>query len=817
MKQLVLWAHRRRAMVLSIAAGLVVASLFGMRGLTLDADVVRLLPRDGVAIPPFRTFLERFGSLDQLYVVFTAAEGFAAEDYEEEIDAWVGALRAAPEIERVDAGAANASRDWNYLADRQLLLLPEPALGRALDRLRPEGMAPAIAETRELLGVPSPEIAALARQDPLGLLTLLREHLGSAGEGAAGAMDEGYVSADGRQRLVIAHPARPPYDPEFSRALFERLERIRAQVAASTGGREPADAMVDDAPPPLRVEFAGGHRIAIETEAVVRRESIVNGIGSLALILPLLYVVFRSPWLVAVGAIPSALSLLVVLGILGLTGATLSAAAAGASAMLFGLGVDGVVLLYVAHRLALASGAAPDAAVAQTAGPSSSMLLGMWTTAATFYGLLVVDFPSLEQLGGLIGHSMVVCGVLTLILVPALLPGRPGAAGRRLLSLPRLAAFVGRRSGFVLVVAAVATVALGAAATRLRVHPTLDRLRSVTPAATLEHEIGRAFGLPSDVYVVLAEGADLETLLRANERLAAHLRRDLPGVRVHAPTMLLPSLETQDARAALIATSVGAPPAVRAALRQAAAEGGFRPGTTEPFEARLDRLLDPSLRLSHDGYARERLDALLGRFVTKADEGRWTLATYVYPESPGAVAALEAVVSQQPGGQQLTGMALVNRELAARFLPQFLLGLAAGSAIVIVLILATFRDVRLSLLSLLPTAVGLLWAAGLLGLAGVELDLFAVFAVLTFVGIGVDYGIHMIHRYRDRGSAEQACAELAPVILVAGAITLIGYGTLTTSSYPPLRSIGVVSLVSVVTLVASSLFVLPALLVRERR
>ena len=281
--------------------------------------------------------------------------------------------------------------------------------------------------------------------------------------------------------------------------------------------------------------------------------------------------------------------------------------------------------------------------------------------------------------------------------------------------------------------------------------------------------------------------------------------------------MLLPSLETQHARAGRIAAAVGAPPAVRAALRQAAAEGGFRPGTTEPFEARLDRLLDPSLRLSYDGYTRERLDALLGRFVTKGDDDRWTLATYVYPESPEAVAALEAVVSQQSGGQQLTGMALVNRELAARFLPQFLLGLAAGSAIVIVLILATFRDLRLSLLSLLPTAVGLLWAAGLLGLAGIELDLFAVFAVLTFVGIGVDYGIHMIHRYRDRGSAELACAELAPVILVAGAITLIGYGTLTTSSYPPLRSIGVVSLVSVVTLVASSLFVLPALLVRERR
>ena len=44
------------------------------------------------------------------------------------------------------------------------------------------------------------------------------------------------------------------------------------------------------------------------------------------------------------------------------------------------------------------------------------------------------------------------------------------------------------------------------------------------------------------------------------------------------------------------------------------------------------------------------------------------------------------------------------------------------------------------------------------------------------------------------------------------AITLLGYGTLVTSSYPPLRSIGVVSAVSVVALAAASVLVLPALL-----
>jgi hypothetical protein len=162
----------------------------------------------------------------------------------------------------------------------------------------------------------------------------------------------------------------------------------------------------------------------------------------------------------------------------------------------------------------------------------------------------------------------------------------------------------------------------------------------------------------------------------------------------------------------------------------------------------------------------------------------------------------------------MTGLPLVNRELADRFLPEFAKGLAIGTLIVIALVFVAFRSWRLSLLSLAPTAIGIVWAAGALALAGITLDLFALFAVVTFVGIGVDYGVHVVHRYRERADSRRAVEELAPVILVAGTITLLGYGTLIMSSYPPLRSIGLVSAISVVTLAAASLFVLPAILAR---
>jgi len=162
--------------------------------------------------------------------------------------------------------------------------------------------------------------------------------------------------------------------------------------------------------------------------------------------------------------------------------------------------------------------------------------------------------------------------------------------------------------------------------------------------------------------------------------------------------------------------------------------------------------------------------------------------------------------------QTLTGLPLVNRDLAAAFVPEFLKGLGVGAALVLLLVGAAFRDWRLSLFALAPTAIGLIWTAGILALVGVQLDLFAAFAVVTLLGIGVDYGVHLVHRHQERGDAAAATAELAPVILVAAIITIVGYGTLVTSSYPPLRSIGLVSVVSVLALAAASVLVLPALL-----
>src|SRR5207244_2044649 len=116
----------------------------------------------------------------------------------------------------------------------------------------------------------------------------------------------------------------------------------------------------------------------------------------------------------------------------------------------------------------------------------------------------------------------------------------------------------------------------------------------------------------------------------------------------------------------------------------------------DPFAARLPRLLDPNARITYDGYSAHGLSDIVQRFVTK-DASGWTLATYVFPTRPDQVARIQGIVDQVDPSQAFTGLPLVNRELARSFMPQFLKGLTIGTVLVVILVVAAFREWRLSL------------------------------------------------------------------------------------------------------------------------
>ena len=274
--------------------------------------------------------------------------------------------------------------------------------------------------------------------------------------------------------------------------------------------------------------------------------------------------------------------------------------------------------------------------------------------------------------------------------------------------------------------------------------------------------------------LTLAQGPSLDALIASSRQFDARLQAAAPGLRISGPDRLLPPIDEQAETGRILTTVAHDVPAIQARLRAVAADLGFRPGAFDAFLERLPRLLDPEQRLTYQGYLDHGLGDIVSRYVARGPDG-YTAVGYVEVGSDDDLAKARAAAAVAGAEVILTGVPVVNAALAARFGPQFVWAMAVGSIVVFGLILITFRSVRLTLLALMPTALGLIWAAAVLAQSGVSLDLFSVFAVLTLIGIGVDYGIHLVHRAAtEPGQLDLALARVAPANIVAAGIARVG-------------------------------------------
>ncbi|HEX6141991.1 MAG TPA: MMPL family transporter, partial [Geminicoccaceae bacterium] len=129
-------------------------------------------------------------------------------------------------------------------------------------------------------------------------------------------------------------------------------------------------------------------------------------------------------------------------------------------------------------------------------------------------------------------------------------------------------------------------------------------------------------------------------------------------------------------------------------------------------------------------------------------------------------------------------------------------------------------SVRLIAATLFTLAIGLILTAAFAALAIGRLNLISVTFAVLFVGLGVDFGIHLVLRFREALAAgmerRDGLAEAVPA--VAGALSLsalcaaLGFLAFVPTDYQGLAELGVISAAGMALALVTSLTLLPALL-----
>jgi len=122
-------------------------------------------------------------------------------------------------------------------------------------------------------------------------------------------------------------------------------------------------------------------------------------------------------------------------------------------------------------------------------------------------------------------------------------------------------------------------------------------------------------------------------------------------------------------------------------------------------------------------------------------------------------------------------------------------------------------------LSLLPVALGFVITLALMRLLAIDLNFMNIIVLPMVFGLGVDDGIHFVHRLREDGARNPAVALTGAgrPIIVTSLTTMVGFGSLVLADNPGLRSIGHLALIGVGACLVCSVVTLPAVLLAFRK
>lgn len=144
--------------------------------------------------------------------------------------------------------------------------------------------------------------------------------------------------------------------------------------------------------------------------------------------------------------------------------------------------------------------------------------------------------------------------------------------------------------------------------------------------------------------------------------------------------------------------------------------------------------------------------------------------------------------------------------------------MVAFMAILIILLL-DFHSLWFTLLALVPLAIGASWMVGLMALLGIKFNIANFVALPLILGIGIDDGVHILHRYRIEGrfSIPTVIRYTGRAILLTSLTTMIAFGSMGLASHRGTASMGQVLFLGVGACFVSSAITLTALIVLLER
>lgn len=627
-------------------------------------------------------------------------------------------------------------------------------------------------------------------KDPLGISVLGIQHLKELGLTDDFELQDGFiVTKDSNNLLLFITPEVGTSESSQNEKLSEILYKVHTDLN---------DQYKDQA----SSQLYGGALIAVANAQQIKKDIQLTLSIALIVLMVLFIGFYRNLLLPVILFIPTLFGALVAIAVLYLLRDTISAISLGIGSVLLGVTLD-----YSLHILThIRNRESTESLFVAIAKP---ILMSSLTTAVAFLCLLFIDSQALQDLGIFAAVSVVGASCFALIFIPQVYKGKHIITEKKNL-LDQLSGYSFHTNKWIIGVLSLLMLISAFTYHKVVFNKDLSQLNYQTSQLKeAESDLDTLLNTSSKSLYIAAFSDSLDRALEANEaafKKLDSLQKTNTILRYNSVGGLVNSKKLQFQKITRWESfwTAERKKEVTQDLIESGRTFGFKPETHTKFYSLLGKGFVPLTLSDYKSLPAISLDD----FITTSSDFT-TINSVVKVNEENAESVTQAFDTME--NVLVIDRVKINETLLGDLKEDFNSLIFYCLGVVVLLLLLFFRNIKRTIITIIPIALTLLVTVGLMGLLGLEFNIFNIIITTFIFGLGVDYSIFMTNGLLHKHDPTETLRTHKTSILLSVITTILGVGVLLFAKHPALQSVAAVSIIGIFTAMLITFTIQPLL------
>ncbi|OXB05115.1 glycerol acyltransferase [Flavobacterium plurextorum] len=777
-----LFVNRRKSLSVLLAVLLLLVFGFFASQIKFEEDISKLIPANDKADATAKV-LKQLNFADKTTVIFKLEKNGSQDDLKEMAAVFSDSVSKSckPYITGIQGkiDEENIQETIDFVYNNLPLFLDDNDYNAIQNKLQKDSIAATVQGNYKSIISPSGFITKdFILQDPLGISFIALKKLQQLNIGDDFTLDNGFVMTKDKKKLLLFITSDISSSETEKNSIFaEKLKSIQENLNQQFKGK-------------TSVSYFGSALIAAANAKQIKSDIILTTSIAMFTLMLILILFYRKILIPLIIFLPTVFGALFAVAFLYFVKEQISAISLGIGSILLGITIDYSlhILTHYKHNSDI-----------KTLYKDITMpvIMSSSTTAVAFLCLLFVKSDALNDLGIFAAVIVMATGVFSLLIIPHLYNPKQDNFEHKKNAIDKLAHFSFHNNKILIGLCIIITIVCFFTYNNVGFNNDLSQLNFVPKdIKAAEKQLEESTSLTSKTIYVASYGKSMEEVLQNNNKLFGDLSAAKEQDKILNFSSIGGIVLSQEAQKEKIEKwnsfwNAEKKENLKSQLISEGSKLGFKPTTYSIFFDHLDFDFKP---ISISDYL--KVQALqLKEFVTEKN-GFYTISTLVkvtpkqrdiFVKSTSAKDNIIAIDRQQMNETFFSTLktdfnSLVNYSFVA----------------VILILFFFFRRIELVIISCIPIALTGIVTAGIMGIFGIQMNIFSMIVCTLIFGHGVDFSIFMTSALqKEYSSGKNEIAIYRTSIILAVITTILGIGAMIFAKHPALRSISSVSLIGV--------------------